>query len=245
MSVVGKGARPLCNTGFLTIKRDHKERVILKPNKFKINKACFVSAVTFFLLFPNSSFSSTVIKLSIEDMARASGCIVRGRVGTVAMIPHQGTRVTQKQLMREVAAFEVTEPSWKCRVDGRSLQVVAGDILKVATMRGRVQGSDVAMKVHGAAELKQGDEMVLFLEAVQKNDVDYKNWIWLPTTLAQGAFHVTEHRGQRHVTRQRMDINTVTPRSHLTKNHSHHGSESTTEAIGMEQFKTKVVDALK
>jgi hypothetical protein len=108
--------------------------------------------------------ATTFARMSVEDMARAAGVIVRGRcVGT--LVETRGGEIWT------VTSFEIRE-TWK----GESARVV-----RVRLLGGRTK--EITSRVDGVPRFRSGEDVVLFLAPLESGEFSVLSW-------AQGTFRV-------------------------------------------------------
>lgn len=116
------------------------------------------------LLLAAPGAAATFVAASVEEVARSSDAVVRGRVtGTASRATRDGRIVTEVEI--------AVDETWKG---------APGEVLRVVVPGGRLPG--VAMKVDAAPALAEGEEVVLFLAR--------SGPVWQVSGLALGKYRV-------------------------------------------------------
>ncbi len=129
--------------------------------------------------------ATTVLGLSLDDLVGHSLLVVEGRA-----VAARSQWASHGQRRRIVTVTRVvTDSLWACDA---SLDPALESECEVLTLGGRVD--DIAQKVHGEAELPQGQPLVLFLSGADPAERRVVG-------MAQGQFSIRKQAGREHLVR--------------------------------------------
>ena len=160
------------------------------PRMKERNGLIFLLSTSF--LLPYQYFSTTVEKLSLEDLVHKSSRIV---VGTCVSTESRWNG--KNTLILTTSTVEISDQI-KGETDG---------VIRVVTVGGTING--ITQTVSGMPQFESGEEVILFLEPS-------KNTGWQPLGLAQGKLRITKNRitGEKEVFHSLSGLQLYDPSTH-------------------------------